>query len=151
MSELPHPWGAYARLQARSSRNSRIDSFSWGMEEEMNLFVADPVTYISQGNRRSERLRATVARRERHRANLRKIHEIELAPPPINPVAHFEAREALGAMESALTPAQWELVLAVAMGYEYAEIHLKRGFAVLAARAQMYRLRQRLAHLHPAA
>ena len=151
MTELPHPWGAYARLQAHSSRNSRIDSFSWGMEEEMNLFLADPSAYQNQGERRAERLRGAVARRERHRATLRKIHEAELASAPVDTVSHLEAREALGKLETALTPAQWALATAVAIGRDYAEIRLKQGFKVMAARAQMYRLRQRFAQLSPAA
>ena len=147
MIELPHPWGVYARLQARSSRNFRIDSFSWGMEEEMNLFISDPVGCKSQG----DRLRATVARRERHRASLRTTHEAELALQPHNPVSNLEAREALGKLASALTPSQLALAMAVASGHDYAEIRLKQGLSIMAARAQMYRLRQRFGDLRPAA
>ena len=148
MSNLPHPWVAYARLQARSSRKSKIDSLSWGMEEEMNLFLENP---SAEDIRRGERLRATVARRERHRARLRKMHEAEIAPPPYNPVPQLEARKALRDMEAAIAPAQWALVVAIAMGRGYAEIGLKPPVSILAARAQMSRLRRQFAHLRPAA
>jgi|ERR1700722_5399244 len=151
MSNLPHPWGAYAHLQARSGRKSKIDSLSWGMEEEMNLFLENPSAFKAGAVRRGERLRATVARRERHRSSLRRAHEAELAPPPCNPIPQLEAREALGDIEAAITPAQWALVLAVAKGHEYAEISLKQQISVLAARAQMSRFRQQFAHLRQAA
>jgi hypothetical protein len=151
MSNLPHPWAAYARLQARSGRNSKIDSLSWGLEEEMDLLLENPSAYKGQDARRGERLRATVARRERHRASLRKIHETDLAPLPCDPLLQFEAREALGAIEASITPAQWALVVAIAEGHEYAEISLKQCISVVAARAQIWRLRQQFAHLRPAA
>jgi hypothetical protein len=148
---LPHPWGEYARLQARSSRNSKIDSFSWGVEEEMNVFLQDPSDYTPADERRASRLRASVARRERFRARLRKVHEAELAPCPPNPIGQFEARESLALIGAAVTTAQWALILGVARGYEYTEISLSLAMSVGAARAQMCRLRQQFAHLRPAA
>ena len=51
MQELPLPWAEYARLQARSSQNFTIHSYCWGIEEEMNLFVADPRAYTSKDTR----------------------------------------------------------------------------------------------------
>lgn len=149
--DLPHPWGEYARLQARSSRNFKIDSFSWGVEEEMNLFLDAPSTYTPVDARRANRLRATVARRERFRASLRKAHEAELAPEPHDPTRQYEARESLELLEAAVTVPQWALIMSVAKGYEYTEIALKQSISIGAARAQMCRLRQQFAHLRPAA
>jgi hypothetical protein len=148
---LPSPWGEYARLQARSSRNSKIDSFSWGVEEEMNLFLQDTSEYTSADAQRAERLRASVARRERFRAKLRKEHGTELAPCPDNPIAQLEARESLALIGAAVTASQWRLILAVAKGYEYAEITLRLAMGVGAARAQICRLRRQFAHLRPEA
>jgi hypothetical protein len=151
MSNIPHPWGEYARLQARLSRNSTIDSFSWGAEEEMNLFLHDPSGYTAADARRAERFRAATARRERFRAKLRKVHEAELAPTPIDPILQVEAREKLAMLESRITSGQLALLMAVAQGFDYAEISLKQAISVGAARAQLCRLRQQFLHLRPAA
>jgi hypothetical protein len=151
MQDLPHPWGAYAHLQAHSSRNSTINSRSWGIEEEMNLFLGDPSAYISVETRRLEGFRATVARRERSRASLRKLHEAELAPTPRDPVFQLEAREALAIIEADVSAAQWTLMMDVAEGLDYADISMKQAISVGAARAQMCRLRQHFSHLRPAA
>lgn len=149
--DLPAPWGEYARIQARSSQNSRIDSFSWGVEEEMNLFLENPTDYSAADARRAERLRASVARRERFRAKLRKVHEGELAVQPHDPISQLEARESLAQIETAVTAAQWALIVAVVKGYEYTELSRKRAMSAGAARAQMCRLRQQFAQLRPTA
>jgi hypothetical protein len=149
--DLPSLWGEYARLQARSSRNSKIDSFSWGVEEEMNLFLENPSHCAAPDARGAERLRASVARRERFRAKLRKVHEAELAAQPHDPISQLEARESLAQIEAAVTAAHWALIVAVVKGHEYTELSRKRAMSAGAARAQMCRLRQQFAHLRPTA
>jgi hypothetical protein len=151
MLDIPHPWGEYARLQARMSRNSTIDSYSWGTEEEMNLFLDDPSGFTAADAGRVQRFRDVTARRERFRAKLRKVHEAELAPVPVDPIPHLEARDKLATLESWVTPGQWALAMAVAQGFDYAEISLKQAISVGAARAQLCRLRQQFLHLRPAA
>ncbi len=151
MQNLPLQWAEYARLQARSSRNSTIDSYSWGIEEEMNLFVADPCAYTSIEARRLKRLRATVSRRERSRASIRKAHEAELATKPIDAILQFEAREALAKIQSDVTPGQWGFLRAIGEGENYATAGAKQAITVVAARAQMFRFRRQFAELQPAA
>jgi hypothetical protein len=151
MQDLPRMWAEYDRLQARSSRNSTIDSYSWGIEEEMNLFVADPCAYISMEERSLKRLRTTVSRRERSRASIRKSHEAELAPKPINTVLHLEARQALAKIQSTVSPAQWNFLLAVGEGQDYASASSRHAIGIGAARMQMVRFRQQFANLRPAA
>ena len=73
MQELPLPWAEYARLQAQSSQHFTIDSYCWGIEEEMNLFVEDPCAYTSEDARGLKRLRATASRRERSRQSIRTL------------------------------------------------------------------------------
>src|ERR1019366_7073332 len=107
MLDLPQQWAEYALLQARSSRISTIDSYSWGIEEEMNLFLENPHAYTAAEAERLERVRVTAARRERSRACLRKVHEAELAPEPADPIPQLEAREALLQIESKVTSTQW--------------------------------------------
>lgn len=151
MQDLPDPWAEYAHLQARSSRNSKIDSYSWGVEEEMNLFLEHPYTCTDAEPGRSERVRATAARRERARACLRQLHETELAPNPASPAKQLEAREALRQIEAEVTPAQWALAVALAQGYSYADMSAKQAISAGAARAQIFRLRQQFMELRPAA
>jgi hypothetical protein len=151
MQDIPLPWAEYARLQARSSRNSTIDSYSWGIEEEMNLFVADPCAYTSIEEHHLKRLRATASRRERSRATIRKAHEAELAPKPIDTVLYLEARQALAKIQSHVTPTQWNFLWAIGEGKDYAKASAKHAISVGAARAQMFRFRQQFADLRPAA
>lgn len=151
MQELPHPWGEYARLQARSSRNSTIDSYSWGVEAEMNLFLANPHAYTPAEAQCLERVRVTTARRERSRAYLRKLHETELAPESADPTNQLEARQALQLIEAKVKPDQWAMISAVGQGYDYADVAIKHAISVGAARAQMFRFRQQFGRFRPAA
>jgi hypothetical protein len=151
MQELPLPWAAYARLQARSSRNFTIDSYSWGIEEEMNFFAADPHTYISKEARVLKRLRATASRRERSRESIRNSHETELATKPTDMVLYLEARQALAIIQAKVSPKQWNFLWAIGEGEDYAGASSKCTISIGAARAQMFRLRQQFADLRPAA
>jgi hypothetical protein len=151
MQELPLPWAEYARLQARSSRNSTIDSFSWGIEEEMNLFVSDPCAYTSQGVRGLKRLRATASRRERYRESIRKSHEAELASKPTDTALYLEARQTLAKIQAKVSPTQWNFLWAIGEGEDYAGASDKHAISIGAARAQMFRFRQQFANLRPAA
>jgi len=151
MQNLPYPWAEYALLQARSSRNSTIDSYSWGIEEEMNLFLENPSGYTPVEAKGLERARVTAARRERSRARLRKLHEAEILPEPSDPIAQIEAREAFRKIAARTTSAQWALIEALGQGYTAADIGLQQAITTGAARTQICRLRQHLSELRPAA
>jgi hypothetical protein len=151
MQELPLPWADYARLQARSSRNFTVDSYSWGIEEEMNLLVADPCAYTSKEARGLKRLRATGSRRERSREGIRNSHEAELATKPTDTVLYLEARQALAKIQAEVTPTQWNFLWAIGEGEDYVGASGKHAISIGAARAQMFRFRQQFADLRPAA
>lgn len=151
MQELPLPWAGYARLQARSSQNFTIDSYSWGIEEEMNLFVADPRAYTLEEARSLKRFRATASRRERSRQSIRSSHEAELATKPTDTVLYLEARQALAEIQAKVSPTQWNFLWAIGEGEDYAGASNKYAISVGAARAQMCRFRQQFADLRPAA
>ena len=151
MQELPLLWAEYAHLQARSSRNFTIDSYSWGIEEEMNLFVADPCAYTSEEARGLKRLRATASRRERSRESIRNAHEAELETKPTDTVLYFEAREALAKIQAKVSPTQWNFLWAIGEGEDYAGASNKYAISIGAARAQMFRFRRQFADLRPAA
>jgi hypothetical protein len=151
MQNLAYPWAEYALLQARSSRNSIIDSYSWGIEEEMNLFLENPNSYTPVDAENVERARVTAARRERSRARFRKLHEAEIRPEPLDPIAQLEAREVFQKIASNATSAQWSLIEALGQGYSTADISLQQAISTGAARTQICRLRQRFSGLRPAA
>jgi DNA-directed RNA polymerase specialized sigma24 family protein len=151
MQELPLPWAEYVRLQARTSQNFTIDSYSWGIEEEMNLFVADPCAYASEEARSLKRLRATASRRERSRESIRNSHEAELAIKPTDTVLYLESRQALAEIQAKVSPAQWDFLWAIGEGEDYADASNKLAISVGAARTQMFRFRRQFADLMPAA
>jgi hypothetical protein len=151
MQELPLPWAAYARLQARSSRNFTIDSYSWGIEEEMNLFVTDTCAYTSKEARGLKRLRATTSRRERSRESILNSHKAELVTKPTGTVLYLEARQALAMIQAKVSPTQWNFLRAIGEGEGYAGASSKYAISIGAARAQMFRFRQQFANLRPAA
>lgn len=151
MQNLPHPWAEYARLQARSSLNSTIDSYSWGIEEEMNRLVADPYAYANLDTLHLKRVSATASRRERLRATIRRRHETELASQPIDTVRYIEARQLLTKIRAKVTPLQWRLLLTIGEGEGYTSITAKNAVRLGAARTQMFRLRRQLADFRPAA
>jgi len=151
MQNLPFPWAEYARLQAQSSRNFTIDSYSWGIEEEMNLFVADNCACTSMDARIRERLRATASRRERSRASIRNAHKAELAPKPVDTVLYLEARQALAEIRSKISQAHWNFLREIGEGEDYASAIGKHAVSVGAARAHMFRFRQQFADLRPPA
>src|SRR5208337_5672198 len=98
-----------------------------------------------------ERLRASASRRERSRASIRKTHETELSPRPIDTVLYLEARQALAEIQSKVPRAQWDFLRAIGEGEDYASAVSKRAISIGAARAQMFRFRQQFADLRPSA
>jgi DNA-directed RNA polymerase specialized sigma24 family protein len=149
--ELPPSWVEYARLQAISAHTFTIDSSSWGLEEEMTSFLDDPSTYTPAKEKRLKRLAKTVARRERFRSNLRKVHHADLAPEPVNTVSQLEARDILQQIGKKVSATQWAVMSAFGQGYSHDDIAPDLGISAGAIRLQLFRLRQRLSEFRPAA
>lgn len=146
MSEIPPPWDEYLRLQTRSSRRLKVDSYSWGMEEEMNLFLQNPE---AKGLTRAN---ASAARRERAHASLRERHAAELAtklPPALD--KQLEAREALRLIKCTISPGNWSLLLKVGQGLTQAEIAEEMAMNAASMRGVVFQLRNQLQHLRPVA
>jgi hypothetical protein len=139
------PWDEYLRLQTRSSRRLKVDSYSWGMEEEMNLFLENPATNsLARAN-------AAAARRERAQAALRTKHAGELATKPPALDKQLEAREALHIIERTVSQEEWRLLLKVGQEFTQAEIAKERGMKAGTMRALTFQLRTQLNHLRPVA
>lgn len=145
MSEIPPPWDEYLRLQTRSSRRLKVDSYSWGMEEEMNLFLQDPEAKVLA------RANASAARRERAHASLRERYAAELATKPPALDKQLEAREALSLVKCTISPANWSLLLKVGQEFTQAEIAEEMGMNAASMRGIVFRLRNQLQHLRPVA
>jgi hypothetical protein len=146
MPEIQPPWDEYLRLQTRSSRRLTIDSCSWGLEEEMNLFLTNPAAQNSLA-----RANASAARRERAQAQLRKKHAAELAPKPQALDKQLDARAALQRIERSVSRTDWELLLKIGQEFTQAEIAKDRGMKAGTMRAAVFQLRTQLHHLRPAA
>ena len=151
MQNLPHPWDEYARLQAISAGNTKVNSNSWGLEEEMNSFLGDPPNSKPKEKQWLERRHRSTARRERSRMQIREIHLAELAPEAPDSARQLEARDTLRRIKLAVSGSQWALVCAVAEGNTYSDLGSHLGISANAARTQVCRLRQQLERLHLAA
>jgi DNA-directed RNA polymerase specialized sigma24 family protein len=147
MQDTPSKWDAYLRLQTRSSRNSTVDSYSWGLEEEMNLFLENPDLYIGAEAKHLERANAAAARRERARAKMRRDCAADLTPEPVNMDRQLDAREALRLIQHSVTPANWLLLLQVAHGHPHEGLAQERGIRPGTLRVLVSRLRNQLAHV----
>lgn len=151
MQDLPHQWGEYARLQANSGRRSQIDSASWGLEAQMNAFLASPGDCTSADGERLERIRKSAARRERARSTLRQLHSSELIPEVGDPTLHLQARESLRLIAARISITDLALVVAVAHGYEHTHIATLRKVSAGSLRVRLTRLRRQLIALQLAA
>jgi hypothetical protein len=120
MAELPHPWSAYQRLQSQLDEHNHIDDRNWGLEAALNSILN-----TSQASPPSEveivRSIASEARRERHRAHLRRKH-LTQSEPVFDPRKMLEARSSLRAIRSFVAPDDWKLLVALSEGHEYQEL-----------------------------
>jgi sigma-70-like protein len=147
MADLPHPWGAYARLQGDLSRRHRADGPAWGIEEALNRILRfdNTVTPITQAD--IDRAVASGARRERSRASLRTryaIVEAELLQTT-DTAAVVEVRQELALLEALAGGQDWALLCAVAEGRRYAEIAVQTHVSPGSLRARVLRLRRTFA------
>ena len=144
MHDISTSWDEYLRLQASTAQIAKIDSHSWGKEEEMNFFLDNLSANSPNSAERSDRLRRTAARRERSRSQIIQRHQFEIVPESVDPTKYLEAREAVRRIMANLEPAQWQILLAHSMGHNYAEIATERKIAVGTVRIQVFRLRCQL-------
>lgn len=151
MPEIPPKWDEYLRLQEQSLRRSTIDSYSWGLEEEMNLSLKSIATSAAYDPDSRQRTRATAARRERARESLRTIYHGDLEPELPDPIKQLEAIEALQIIRDSISSLDWELLFHLGQEYTQAEIAKKRAIAAGTLRGIVFRHRARFHHLRPAA
>lgn len=144
MSDLPHPWGAYSRLQAILARRFDVDDEAWGLEAGLNGLVAGEIPTDHDAERAIE----SASRKARHQANLRRIH-LAVANASVDLESAIDARLRLRLAKSQVSPQDWGLLRAVGEGYEYSEVATASNVTAGALRARICRLRRTLVERAP--
>jgi hypothetical protein len=123
MAELPHPWGAYLRLQSQLKEHTCIDDLNWGLEAGLNSIVNTPKVAVAScvSDGAITRAVASEARRERHHAHLRRKHLVQ-SEAGHDPRQMLEARSNLRAIQSLVSASDWDLLVALGEGREYQEL-----------------------------
>lgn len=155
MTDIPHPWGSYARLQRKlfSTNNVTIGA---ALEEALNVvhqpdFRPETITEVGL-----LRMTASAARQGRHRDALRRRArsetldsaivpdsddcEIGVGPMSLDDALH--ARRELTRIATILREADWELLIDVAAGLPYQELAVLHASTSTALRSRVCRLRQ---------
>jgi DNA-binding NarL/FixJ family response regulator len=148
MSEFPHQWSPYARLQTQLACNPggsdeqtwRIDDRTWGIEAALNRLLAEEPP-VEEELYRAVR---SASRKERYRKRLRRIHLPAEEPAGTSVEDAFDARERLRHAAGHVTPEDSALLRAVGEGYEYKEIAASTKVAAGTLRARVLRLRRTL-------
>jgi hypothetical protein len=141
---LPSPWDAYMRLQSELDETTQVDNRSWGLEAGLDAVLAAAPGNVGAAVASLTTTIATAARRERHRARLRRIHSGPLWPAVDQPEA-IEARVRIEQIRRMLAPADWRLISAVAMGTDYRAMGRSFRATPSSLRVRVVRIRNGLA------
>ena len=148
MSDLPFPWCIYEENQSKAARYGRITDRSWGIENGLNNFLtavesSSVITNPREFQNSIDRAIAAGSRVERNRARLRRTYLRQ--DPERHAERHMLAQARLAEIRSAVSVAEWALLIAVAAGITYHEIAASRGISAGGVRTRLSRLRARLA------
>src|SRR4051794_37327044 len=91
MTDLPHPWSEYDRLQASLARSSRIDSQTWGVEAALSGILNSEQICTTITPEQIATSCRTAARRERAQSFLRRKHVGDVRPQRVDTIAMLEA------------------------------------------------------------
>ena len=138
MVELPHPWGAYARLQEQLAHRSRVDSRAWSIEAGLNNPLEQELPTVEDIDRTVQ----SASRKERHRAQLRLVYPTTFVRLSSDVTASLAARRSLHRIRAKVTRDEWRLLLAVGEGHEYRDIAERLKVKAGALRARVLRLRR---------
>ena len=155
MTDIPHPWGSYARLQRKLFTTNCI-TISAALEEALNV-VHQP-DFRPETTTESDLFRMTTnaARQGRHRASLLRRARVEalgdaivsesddgeigIGARSLDDVIH--ARRELTRLAMMLCEPDWELLNDVAAGISYDELAFLHASTSAALRSRVCRLRQ---------
>lgn len=139
--DVDGPWAAYARVQEKLARRLEVEPYTWGLEAALNrLVLGEPLTEAE-----ISRVIASESRKERHRANLRRVYpELQGSTWPRATEDALEVKKVLRDLRDHVTEDDWSLVTAISHGQHYSDIAAARGAKPGALRARMCRLRRKL-------
>lgn len=145
MRDIPKSWRPYARLQASTSRNRRIDVQGWGLEAGLDYLLDIQASNLltSEKNLTIERAIANGRARERHRLWLRARFLTE--EEAVDPEPNFDHRQQLHKLFLGLNDTERQIMSATAVGYDSEEISLILAMKPATVRKRIDRLRSRLA------
>jgi hypothetical protein len=138
------PWDQYARLQAELRDNPTVGDRAWGTEAGLNRILAGEFADSPTIDADIKRAVASEQRRDRHRAALRRRYLLPLDDSP-HPEIQLFARAGLRSARARTTDMDWRLLFGVGEGHEYAELAVARQTTNGALRAQVFRLRRKIA------
>lgn len=158
MAEIPHSWGAYARLQ---SKLLTITSITYGgaLEAALNVIHQPDFSVEALAEPDMLRLAANAARQERHRGALRRqaqtaaLDEETSVPGNDSGIGatgtsslddQLHARRELRYIASQLPADDWDLLTGVAAGISYNELAASHASTSSALRSRVSRLRRAL-------
>jgi hypothetical protein len=168
MSRNLYPWDAYARVQQKLHRSRKLDDQVWGLEAGLNRLL----THLDEpaGAAEAELAARSASRRERHHAELRRLHfgveDLAGDTEDIQEGRHrprvvkqhalaalcgieacLDSRHRLSTIEQLLTTDELALLRAVAEGQEYDEIAMATKMRAGVLRVRVCRLRGALVAL----
>ena len=138
MLEVPHPWGAYARLQGELAHRTSVDSRSWGLEAGLDHTLTQSVHDAGD----IERAVQSASRKERNRSRLLRIYPPAFSGLGADVAASVDARRRLRRIRATVTPEEWVLLRAVGEGFEYRDMADRLKVNPGALRARVLRLRR---------
>jgi hypothetical protein len=144
MSELPHQWDEYVRLQGQLGNRRHVDGSSWGLEAELdNLLKSIGSEKHIPSAEELDRTARSESRKERHRATLRRVYLTPIDPTS-DTQGRLDARHELKAVQDQVAAKDWELLHAIGVGRDYEELAEARGVTVGSLRVRVLRLRRGL-------
>lgn len=158
MAEIPHPWGAYARLQSKLLATTSIVTGD-ALEAALNVIHEPDFSASAPGEVDMLRLAANAARQERHRGVLRR--QVQAAALDEETAARgsedgglstgasclddqLHARRELQRLASRLPEDDWDLLTGAAAGVSYNDLAALHSSTSSALRSRVCRLRQAL-------
>lgn len=143
MADFPHPWDAYAHLQAALLRNGSISDESWGTEAAMNRILNSGQDNRPMTKEEIARTAASERRRERRRAHLRVVYLSDY-DNSAHPEDGLAARQDLDLLRSKVSETDWTILCQVAAGNSYAEVAAAHGGTAGGLRVRVLRCRKHL-------
>jgi hypothetical protein len=139
----PH-WEHYLALQAKLRDSRTVDDTSWGREAALNrILEAGPEQ--PAGIEEIDRTSRSAARRERHRARIRRCYLL-VSPSHSQHAEHeFGVRQQVQAIQKQVTSGDWALFCGLGDGQGYKEIAAQMNATPGALRVRFLRLREKLA------